>query len=69
MFRLFGAALLMAVSEVQAVEDIKYGVPEYFNDKCFHCIDDGYMFCSADGITGTCIDVTCTEYYLSQEEK
>ena len=48
---------------------MEYGVPEYFNDKCFHCIDDGYMFCSADGISGTCIDVTCQEYSLNQEEK
>ncbi len=66
MLRIFGAAIMMAVSEASTVE---YGVPEYFNNKCFHCIDDGYMFCSADGISGTCIDVTCQEYSLDQEEK
>ena len=68
--KIFGAALLMAVSKAQGdAEDVELEGPEAWKDKCFHCIDEGYMFCSADGISGTCMDVTCKEYSMSREEK
>lgn len=59
----------MAVSKAQGAEDVELEGPDQWKDKCYHCIDDGYMFCSADGISGTCIDVTCKEYSMSREEK
>ena len=37
--------------------------PEDYTNYCFHCVDEGYMFCADDstGKTGTCVDVTCTD--------
>jgi len=58
----------MAVSKAQGEEKEVEG-PAKWNDKCYHCVDEGYMFCSADGISGTCMDVTCKEYSMSREEK
>jgi len=50
------ALMMAAVSAVTVANDEESAV---WNDKCFHCIDEGYMFCSADGIKGTCVDVSC----------
>ena len=45
-------AVMAAVSNAQ---------PSKYDSKCFHCINEGYAFCSADGKTGKCIDVSCKE--------
>jgi len=49
----FALALIAAVSAADE--------PETFKNRCMHCIDEGYVFCSADGSTGTCLDASCAE--------
>ena len=53
----FAKALI--VTAVMAA--VSYAQPSKYDTKCFHCINEGYAFCSADGITGKCIDVACKE--------
>lgn len=36
---------------------------------CFHCINEGFAFCSADGITGKCIDAKCKEENLQGQAR
>jgi len=60
----FAIALLATLAKAEALEDYK--------DLCFRCIDEGYAFCSADGISGTCHDVTCKEQdgsYTGEDNK
>ena len=47
---LFSAALFLA--SVSAQSD--------YDNKCIRCVDEGYQFCSSDGVTGTCLDATCS---------
>ena len=51
---------LMAVAVSAATEHDDEAAGKY-NDACFQCIDNGYAFCSADGLSGTCVDYSCTE--------
>ena len=32
-----------------------------WDDKCFHCINEGNMFCSADGVSGKCLPASCEQ--------
>ena len=53
----FGASLMAAVShaaaEVTTAEISKY------DDKCYHCINEGNLFCSLDGDKGKCLAASC----------
>ena len=60
----FGIALLAAVSLAEDVDP-----PSDFENKCMQCVDEGYMFCSVDGINGKCHDVSCEEDSLTGDEK
>ena len=47
----FALSLLAAIGSAEEAEK--------WNDNCFRCIDEGFGFCSANGSTGTCHDVSC----------
>jgi len=51
---LVAAAVCMAAVSAETPEDL--------TNLCFHCVDEGYMFCADDstGKTGKCMDVTCS---------
>ena len=57
----FALALLAAISNAEEAEK--------WENNCFRCIDEGFAFCSSDGNTGTCHDVSCQEDELTGEEK
>ena len=43
---------------------VSHAKPSEYDNKCFHCINEGYAFCSTDGKTGTCVDASCEEENL-----
>ena len=47
----FALSLLAAFSRAEEAEK--------WANNCFRCIDEGFGFCSSDGNTGTCHDVSC----------
>ena len=59
MMKKFSAVAILATASVSNAAS-----PSVYNDKCFHCIDDGHVFCSDDGKEGTCIAATCAETQL-----
>ena len=59
MMKKFSAVAILATASVANA------VARNYNDKCFHCIDEGHVMCSSDdGVTGTCIEATCAETQL-----
>ena len=54
------AAVMAAVSHAN---------PSEWDKLCFHCINEGYAFCSADGITGKCVDAKCKEENLQGQPR
>ena len=57
----FAFALLASLSAAESAETWK--------DACYRCIDEGFGFCSADGISGTCHDVSCEQDALTGEDR
>jgi len=69
---------LFAAAMVAAISSAVYSTTPYevtsedqsmYDDYCFHCIDMGNIFCSADGQTGKCLAASCEEDKLSGQEK
>ena len=48
---------------------VSYATPSEYDKMCFHCINEGYAFCSADGITGKCVDAKCKEEDLQGQAR
>ena len=67
----FAAAALLAVSRAQ--EDSEpapdNSAAEKYDKSCFQCVNEGFGFCSADGINGSCIDISCEEDELTGDER
>ena len=61
----FAQALI--VTAVMAA--VSYGKPSDYDKMCFHCINEGYAFCSKDGVTGKCVDAECTEKDLQGQPR
>ena len=40
-----------------------------YDDLCYHCIDAGNLFCSADGLTGKCYAASCIQDEFEGEAK
>ena len=57
----FAFALLASLSVAEEEKE--------WDNSCWRCIDEGFSFCSADGITGTCHDISCKEDELQGEER
>ena len=53
------AQVVMAAAVTAATVEKDDAAAAKWNDMCYHCIDEGYLFCSVDGITGTCYDASC----------
>ena len=62
MMKKFSAVAILATASVANA------IARNYNDKCFHCIDEGHVFCSDAGDffgdKGTCIEATCAETQL-----
>ena len=73
MKNVFGAALVAAVSRASSYsktphEETTEDISKY-DDLCYHCIDEGNLFCSADGMSGKCYAASCTQDELTGEAK
>ena len=62
------AAMLVAVSSVSAVTVDDEAAAKY-NDQCYFCIENGYLFCSDDGEKGVCYDASCEQDVLTGDKK
>ena len=62
------AAVSSAVYSENPADDTTEAQSQYDN-QCFFCIDEGFMFCSEDGLTGKCINASCEEDTLSGSAK
>lgn len=70
MMKLATALLAVAVSAKVVPHDDD--AASEFDDKCFHCIDEGYVFCSDtvfNGDKGKCYDTSCTEDQLQGDDR
>ena len=48
---------------------VSYANSTEYDKLCFHCINEGYVFCSADGHTGKCVDAECKEKDLQGQAR
>ena len=57
----FLAAIFAAVSNANEPFEEPTEEQTKYDDKCLFCIDEGNLFCSEDGKTGTCLPATCED--------
>ena len=61
---IFAACVMAAVSRA-AAEETTQEMKDHDNN-CFFCINEGNLFCSADGKSGSCLAASCEEDKLGE---
>ena len=63
------ATYAAAVYSANAPHEATTAEQTKWDDKCFHCINEGNLFCSTDGLTGKCYPASCEEDTLVADAK